>query len=367
MFRPFVFLIIVIGALSLYLLDPEVSSAQQESIASKHVRLLVPAERGSLGREVIGDIERFYLFINRLTGSSLPDKISITVKWEISESRCLWREASITVGMNQPAAAANLSAFLFHSAAREIARMGLLGLSDGAQREDTVFLFEGMIEILVHEFDYSSRQLEAAWAVSKLLDEMQRLGLASQRSWSTFSDGTCCYRNAAPGITFLTTFRELQTRDRPLKLFEALKKKSLAASMSEAFNASPAELESIWLKRVREYSIVDEITTVPEDAPQLRKTTFSPDKGKPGEDLQVHLFIDDRARNLLPNCIFVKDERTGRLMQAQESVEEGIEFLMTTFSIDPDCPPGQYGYQVIVIDEVGNLRRWKGFYTVAGQ
>ena len=367
MFRRFALLIIITGSLSLTLFNPEPSSAQQESIASDHVRLTVPAERGSVGRAVIGNIERFYMYVNRATRSSLPDKINITVRWDVSESQCFWSGASITVGMKQPPATANLSAFLFHSAAREIARMGLQWLSDGAQREDTVFLFEGMIEILVHEFDYSSRQLESTWALSKLLDEMQLLGLTAQRSWSTFSDGTCCHRNAAPGITFLTTFRELQTRDRPMKLFEALKKKSLAGSMSEAFKASPAELESIWLKRIREYTIVDEITTVAEDAPQLRKTVLVPDTGKPGENLQIQLFIADRARNLLPNSVFIKDERTGRITNAQESSENDIEFLMTTIAIDPDCPSGKYGYQVIAIDEVGNLRRWKGSYPVAGE
>jgi len=68
------------------------------------------------------------------------------------------------------------------------------------------------------------------------------------------------------GVTFLTTFRELQGRDRPIKLFEALKKASLTASLATAFRAPAAELENIWLKRVREYHEAEEITIVAEDA-----------------------------------------------------------------------------------------------------
>jgi hypothetical protein len=367
MFRPLSFLLTIIGLLSLNLLDPEPSLAQQESIASQHVRMLVPAERGSIGREVISDIERFYEFANRATGSSLPQKIQIVVNWNQSESSCQWPDAGIIVGMKQPAAAANLRTFLFHSAAREIARLGLLELSGGAQREDTEFLFEGMIEILVHEFDHSSRKLEAAWVFSKMFDEMKILGLASQRSWSTYSDGLRCLRNAAPGITFLTTFRELQSRDRPLKLFEALRKSSLTASLTETFRAPSAELENIWLKRVREYPINDEITTMAEEAPQLSKSQFVPDAGKPGSILQLRLFIEDRARNLLPNGVFVKDIRTGRLLRVLPSSENGIDYLLTEIPIDENCPPGEYAYQITAIDESGNLRRWNGNYVVASK
>jgi len=365
MLRPFPFFLIVAGFISLHLFVPEISFAQQESIASQHVRMLVPAERGSLGREVISDIERFYEFANRATGSSLPQKIQIFVTWKKSDASCQWPDAGIIVGMDQPAASANLRAFLFHSAAREIARLGLLELSDGAQREDTEFLFEGMIEILVHEFDHSSRKLEAAWAFSKMFDEMKILGLASQRAWSTYSDGLRCLRNASPGITFLTTFRELQARDRPLKLFEALKKSSLTASMAAAFKAPPAELESVWLKRVREYPLEDEITTVAEEAPKLNKAQFVPDIGKPGNILQLRLFIEDRARNLLPNGVIVKDVRTGQLLKVQPSSENGIEFMMAGIPVDENCPPGEYAYQVTAIDESGNLRRWNGNYSIA--
>jgi hypothetical protein len=137
--------------------------------------------------------------------------------------------------------------------------------------------------------------------------------------------------------------------------------------MLETFRAPSAELEGIWLKRVREYPINDEITTVAEEAPQLFKSQFVPDSGKPGSILQLRLFIEDRARNLLPNGVFVKNISTGRLLKVQPSSENGIDYLSTEIPIDENCLPGEYAYQITAIDESGNLRRWNGSYTVASK
>ena len=357
MLRPLLFLAILTGSFSPFW------AQQQTSIGSEHVLLLLPPERESLGRELIADIERCYEFMNRATSGSLPRKILLTIDWDRPDSDCNPTAGAVTVGMNQPAAMADSKAFLLHSAGREIARLGLFEFSDGAEREDTEFLFEGMIEILVHEYDHSARKLEAAWAFSRLLDEMQILGLTEQRSWPKFSGGKRCLRNASPGITFLTTFRELQGRDRPLKLFEALRDKTLTESLVETFRAPAAELQETWLKKVREYPIPDEITT-DEQTPQLLKTTLVPDAGKPGALLQLRFFIQDRARNLLSNSVFVKDERTGRLMPVQFASEKGAQFLVATIPVASDCPPGRYKYEVTAIDEAGNLRRWSGSYPV---
>jgi hypothetical protein len=344
---------------------PQASTAPQSgSIASEHVVLFMPSERGSLGRELIEDIEHCYDFMNRATNSSLPRKIYIEVDWNQKNASSDWRRGSITLGMNQPAAEIDEKGFLFNSAAREIARLGLLELSQGAQRDDTEFLFEGMIEILVHEYDHSSRCLEAAWVFSKYLDEMKLLGLAAQRSWSSFSGGEHCLRNAAPGITFLTTFRELQGRDRPIKLFDSLKKNSLLISMSEAFRVPISELENIWLKRVREYRISDEITTKAETAPRLANTVFVPEVAKPGASFQIQLFIEDRGHNLLPNSVFVRDGRTARLLQVKALTEKEGRFFQAVIPVESNCPPGQFPYDVTAIDESGNLRRWSGNYTV---
>jgi hypothetical protein len=363
--RLLLYFVICFGSMAADGIVPRASSApQSDNISSEHIVLFMPSQRGSLGRELIVEIEHCYEFMNRATNSSLPRKIHISVDWDQSKAGCNWRKDSITLGMKQPAAESDEKGFLFHSVAREIARLGLLKLSQGAQRDDTEFLFEGMIEILVHEYDRSSRCLEAAWILSQYLDEMKLLGFASQRSWSSFSGEEQSLRNAAPGITFLTTFRELQGRDRPIKLFDSLKKNSLAISLSEAFRASISEVENIWLKKVREYRSIDEITTKAETAPRLLKTVFVPDAAKPGASLQIRLFIEDRARNLLPNSVFVRDGRTGRLLQVQAATEKEGRFFLAAIPIEANCPSGQFPYDITAIDESGNLRRWSGKYKV---
>jgi hypothetical protein len=363
--RLLLYFIVWFASMTADVFAPRASSAPQSgSMASEHIVLFMPSERGSLGRELIENIEHCYEFMNKATNSSLPRKIFIEVDWNQPNASCDWRKGSITLGMNQPAAESDAKGFLFHSAAREIARLGLLELSQGAQREDTEFLFEGMIEILMREYDHSSRCLEAAWVFSKYLDEMKLLGFTAQRSWSSFSGGERCLRNAAPGITFLTTFRELQGRDRPIKLFDSLKKNSFFISLSEAFRAPISEVENIWLKRVREYRISDEITTNAETAPRLLKTVFVPNEAKPGASFQIQLFIEDRDRNLLPNGVFVRDGRTGRLLQVQAATEKEKRFFLAAIPIEAACPPGQFPYDVTAIDESGNLRRWSGNYKV---
>jgi hypothetical protein len=221
-----------------------------------------------------------------------------------------------------------------------------------------------MSEILEHEFEHSSRSLEAAWAISRFLDEMQMLGLSTQRSWSAFSSGKRCLRNAAPGITFLTTFRELQDRERPMKLFETLGKMSLTRSLEKTFKAPIAELEKTWLKRVREYRIPDEITVAEEEAPQLLQTASIPETGQSGTRVQIRLFFQDLIGNLLPEGVFVRDERTHRVLQAQAAPEKNAGFFMVRIPLDGDCPPGKYEFQITAIDESGNLRRWSGSYSV---
>jgi len=335
---------------------------QSQGVASEHVRMSLPAERESLGRELIMDVERCYSFVNRATGGSLPRRIYITVDWDQSQNSCNWRNGSIVLGMSQ--SKGDLREFLYYKAAREITRMGLLELSEGAQREDTMFLFEGMIEILVHEYMRTSRRLEAAWTIAKYLDEMKMLGFETQRSWTKFSGGTPCLRNQAPGITFLTTFRALQGREQPIKFFRALRKKSLAESLSETFRAPIAELEDTWLKQVREHPEVNEITTVAEEVPQLAKVSFMPERGTPGAYMQIRIYVKDTPRDLLPSGVFVRDERTGRLLQVRRQLQDGTEFMAATIPIEAGCPPGQYKYLVTAIDEVGNLRRWSGNYTV---
>jgi hypothetical protein len=327
----------------------------------------MPAEWGSLGRDLASEMERCYTFMDRSTGQKLPRKILVIAGWDQMETSCNWQNAVITVGMNQPAAISDPRAFLLRAAGREMARLGLLETSGGAQREDTEFLFEGMIEILVHEYDHTSRSLEGAWVISRYLDEMKQLGIASQRSWTNFSSGKRCFRTAAPGITLLTTYRELLGREAPLRLFEALKKNSLVASLNLAFRVPAAEVENTWLKKVREYRDVDEITIKAEEAPQLLQTTLDPGAAKPGATISMQLFLKDRYNNLLPEGVFVRDERSGKVLQGETVSEKGVNYLLLKIPVEPNCPPGEYKYQVTAIDEAGNLRRWVGLYKVVEQ
>jgi hypothetical protein len=363
--RRFLYFVIWFSSLAYVYSSRAYPAPQAGSIASDHVVLYMPPERGSLGRELINDFEQCYQYMNRATNSSLPRKIYIDVDWDQPNAGCNWRKGSLMIGMKLPVAESDTKDFLSHSAGREIARLGLLRLSQGAQREDTKFLFEGMIEILVHEYQHSSRCLEAAWVLSQYLDEMKQLGLDAQRSWSSFSGGECCLRNAAPGITFLTTFRELQGRDRPIKLFDSLKKHSLFQSLEEAFGAPISEVEDIWLKQVREHPKIEEITTKADSAPRLQKAVVVPETANPGTSLQIKLFIADAANDLLTNSVFIKDGRTGRLLQVQEATETEGRYFLATVPIEKDCPAGQFPYDVTAIDESGNLRRWSGHYRVA--
>jgi hypothetical protein len=366
--RLFLFCAIVVGLLNACVLSPETSFSQLiDSVSSDHVLMRISMGREALARDMISEIERCYNFMNKATGSYLPRKILINVNWDLPDSSCNWRDANITVGMNQPDKLANLNALLLHKAGREIARLGLLEISQGAEREDTEFLFEAMSEILIHEYERSTRSLEAAWTISQLLDEMQMLGLSPQRSWSKFSAGRRCLRSAAPGITLLTTFKDLEGRDRPLKLFESLKRSSLTESLAFAFKSPSTEIEATWLKRVREYKSPDEITITADEAPELLKSECVPEAGQPGGSLQIRLYLKDRAGNILPDGVFVKDERTHRVLQAQAPVEKNAAYMAITIPIEASCSAGQYKYQIIALDESGNLRRWNGSYTVAAR
>lgn len=356
---------IPVGCIALLALVPGILSSQLiDTVSSEHVVMRMPVGRESLGRDMISEIERCYVFMNRATNQSLPKKISIVVNWDLSNSTFSRRDASLAVGMNRPDPAANLRGLLLHNVGKEIARFGLIELSRGAQREDTEFLFEGMSEILIHEFEHSSRSLEAAWAISQFLDEMHLLGLSTQRSWSSFSGGRRCLRSAAPGITFLTTFRELQGRERPVKFFEELGKASLTKSLEKVFKAPIGDLENIWLKRVREYQVGGEITIESEEPPRLIQTACVPEAGQPGTTLQIRFLFKDLAGNLLTDGIFVKDERTRQVLQAQAAPEKDAEFVVVAIPIESDRPAGQYSYQVTAIDESGNLRMWTGSYKV---
>jgi len=75
MFRLYKLSIILISFFTLFLLIPEISSSQLiDSVSSEHVVMRMPEGRESLGRDLIPDIERCYIFMNRATNASLPEK-----------------------------------------------------------------------------------------------------------------------------------------------------------------------------------------------------------------------------------------------------------------------------------------------------
>jgi hypothetical protein len=363
-FALYLFLLIV-SVLSSCLFSPPSSKAQSMSTASsEHVLMRLPMEREALGRELIGDLERCYLFMSGATSGKLPRRIFLIPDWDQVENSWNLQEAKIILGMNRASAAVNQEGFLVHAAAREMGRLGLLQLSGGAEREDNDFLFEGMIEILARESTNTSRNLEGAWVIAQFLDQRGQLGLDRQRPWSVFSEGRRSFRNAAPGITFLTTFRELHGRDKAVKFFESLKRSSLAASLTLAFKAPVAELEKTWLKRVRDFQAPDEITTAADDVPQLVRIVFVPETCQPGNSLEIQLFMKDAGGNLFPDGVFLKDGRTGRILQARTLAQKSAESISIIMPVDANCPPGEYTYQIIAVDEAGNLRRWNGNYRV---
>jgi hypothetical protein len=354
-----VILIILMGLMSAVPVCPEAYSQQMEDITSEHLLMRLPKERTLLGRDVLIDLERFYKFLDGAIDAKLPRQIVLLVDWERQESRTNYREVSIIVGMNQPIVS-SLRTFLLKESMREIARLGLLELSQGAERPDYEFLYEGMIEILVNEFNHTSRSLESAWVISKFLDEMGQLSLETQRNWPDFSKEHRCLRNAAPGITFLLTFRELKGRDKPGKFFKALKRANLSKSLEEAFDETASELEAIWLRKVRQHRIPDEITISAEEAPQLVETTLISEAVKPGDQLKVRLQFKKTEGVLLPDGVFIRDLRTNTVFQAYEDSDA----ISVTIPVEAGTAPGEYGYSITAIDESGNLKNFTGSYSV---
>lgn len=340
-------------------LCPEAFPQMLSDISSDHVLMRIPKERALLGRRIITNLESFYQFLGRSINVKLPRRIQLLVDWDREESRTTYGNANIIIGMNQPTAY-NYQSFLLKESMREMARFGLEDLSQGANRPDYEFLYEGMVEILVNEFSHTSRSLQSAWAIAQFLDQMGLLGLDVQRSWTEFAGNHRSFRNAAPGITFLMTFRDLKGRDRPNKLFEALKRANLSRSLKDAFNEDPSELEKTWLDAVRAYHIPDEIIIEEDEVPQLTEAVQVPEAVSAGNTAKLRFRFTQDSGVLLPESVFLRDERTGKVYAG----EKDSEFVACRIPVEEGAAPGQYAYIVTAIDESGDLRRWKGTYTV---
>src|SRR5688572_26359812 len=292
MIRLAVFLVILCVPL---LLSPADLCAQYQGgmLVSEHVRMKIPVERQWLGRETMADLERCWSYVNGALDDKMPRRVLVIVLWESPESSTNYGESSISIGMAHPAAAADMKSFLLHRAAVGMARLGLAELSrQGTLREESQFLAEGMCEIIAREYRQSTRGLAGAWVLAHFLERTKLLGLAPQSSWSTFSRGRLDLRAVSPGVTLVTTLRELYGRERIIKLFEALKKDGLEDALTSTFRSPARVLEQTWIKKVRDYKISDEVTvTSEENVPRLREMVSA--NAHSGGNLQLRLSIAD--------------------------------------------------------------------------
>jgi hypothetical protein len=338
-----------------------------DSIVSQHVRLRIPIDRSWLGRDSIFELERCWDFVRRATKGSLPRRVLVLIDMNDAASTFDAKRSSISIGMNHPAAASDLKGYLLHNAARELARMALLTLSEGGvSREENRFLVEGMAELLAREFSGTTKRLATAWAVCYYLDRMTPLGLKELANRPEVFSGHDL-RAAAPGIAFLTFCRELYGRDRILKLFESLAQRSLQDSLTAAFQQPAASLQAEWLKQVRSY-IPGDVTVAGEDrAPGLDRVSFLPEQAKAGAPLAMRVFTRDGDRDLLANGIFVVDETNGRVLQGLPAKTAEGNCVLFTIPIEAEHAAGQCGVRIIAIDEGGNLRGWDAHYAVVRQ
>jgi hypothetical protein len=338
-------------------------------IVSKHVAIWIPSEREWLGRETIVDLERCYIFMDKSTGGSLPARLLVRVSWDEQESGSNLAEAVIKVGMDDPAAANDSRSYLLHNAAREMARLALLGLSKGgADRAENRFILEGMTEIMAAEFERSSRGLNTAWVRCHFMDRIAPLSLAALASWDRFSDGMRGETLSSPGITFLLSCRKTGNRDSLVKLFEEMRRKSLPECLAAAFKSTAAALETAWLDRIRTYQVAGDITvTSDEDAPKLERTQLDPDAGVPGEELRIRAFIRDRSDDLPAEAIYLEEHESGRVFRAQAPPEANGKYVQFNLFLGQDAKPGRYDYRLVAADEKGNVRIWPGVYRVASE
>jgi hypothetical protein len=331
-------------------------------LVSEHVRMKIPVERQWLGRETMAELEKCWSYVNGTLDEKMPRRVLVTVLWDSQESSTNYGESSISIGMADPAASADMKSFVLHRAAVGMARLGLAELSrQGTLREENQFLAEGMCEIIAREYRQTTRGLAGAWVLAHFLERTKRLGLVPQSSWSTFSQGRVDLRAVSPGVTLVTTLRELHGRERIIKLFEAMKKEGLDEALTSTFRSPARVLEQAWIKKVRDYRISDEVTvTSEENAPRLTQTVSG--TVRPGGKLQLRLSIEDIGRDFSPTSLFVLDEASGQVIEGKTG--DGGRFVVVEIPIDGKRPPGKCDVRITAVDDSGNVRHWNGSYDV---
>ena len=331
-------------------------------LVSEHVRMKIPFERQWLGRETMADLERCWSYVNGALAEKMPRRVLVTVVWESQESSTNYGESSISIGMAHPAAAADMKSFLLHRAAVGMARLGLAELSrQGTLREESQFLVEGMCEIIAREYRQSTRGLAGAWVLAHFLERTKLLGLAPQSSWSTFSRGRLDLRAVSPGVTLITILRELHGRERIIKFFEALKKEGVEDALTSTFRSPARVLEQVWIKKVRDYKISDEVTvTSEENVPRLRQMVSA--TAHSGGNLQLKLSIADVGGDFSPTSLFVQDEASGQVIEGKTG--NGGQIVVVEIPIDSKRTPGKFNFRITAVDDSGNVRHWNGSYDV---
>lgn len=353
--------------LSGFMLSPGRIPAQfVENIVSDHVRIRVPVEREWIGRDIIPDLERCWQFIDRAIAGKLPRRVLVVGDWSRPASWTHLQEATVFIGVDEPAAASSLRDFLLHCAAREMARMALLELSGGeAGRGGSRALLDGMCEIYAYEFRGSARGLGSAWTLTHLMDRAAELGLArlvSSEREPGASAGICA---TAPGMTFLLACRQMYGRESLIKLFDAMRKEATLAALSRAFRSTPAQLESGWLQRVREYDSTPDVTvTIDADAPLLKQMTLTPAAARPGSTVRVRLEVEDASSNLQACGIFVEDSTANRVVQVREGSGAEQGSFVADLPVEAGAAPGKRAVRVTAVDLAGNVRNWSGEYSV---
>src|SRR5262245_57727619 len=290
------------------------------NIISEHVRVRVPQDREWLAREAITDLEESWQYMHRVTGDGLPKRVLVEIVWDGGESRFYRQTATVVVGMGSPSARAQPLSYLGHNAAREMALIGLAELSRGATlREENRRLADGMAEILTRGYKREAKGLAGAWVLAHLADRIQPLRLQEITRPRESGAVRDLYGNA-PAMTLLLTCQDLYGRERTLKLIEALRKGTLEEAALAALRTRLAALEEAWLGKVRGYLVPETVTvTSEEDMPSLRQTNFAPPVARAGAGFEIRLVLEDGGGNLSARSVFIVDETTGRVFQAQAS------------------------------------------------
>jgi hypothetical protein len=334
-------------------------SAQRmtDGVISDHIRLRLPLEREWLGRDIIAELERCWLFMNAVT--VLPRTVLVVLDWNQADSSTSYSNATLVLGMKEIQGGSSLKATLLHFAAREMARLGLLTLARGSPAtRESVFLYEGMAEILAHDYERTSRSLEGAWIVAQFLERMKLLKLQTPAARPIFVGGNHDLITGAPAITFLLSCRELYGSERVLKLFESLRKSGLQEALRAAFRTDASVVEENWMQKVRDHVLPGSTTGGPEkNALALQKAVFAASAGSASGG-KLKLYMTGQTAKISPNCVFVEDQGREVVRQARAAADEDEGSYSAELPFRVGGVPQRLTFLITVVQEGGTVVRW---------